>query len=146
MRMCGNSHGQLNEIIVSKSSLSGRDRLLTPESIPPADISLDRLPATLNEAATAAIDVEGYCRAEEEAEGTSGQNALLTSVRRSPSGSGADENRPTSRKSRCPDNGKPPGGRWDGSLSSPGVRHEKQRSGKLGTDRRGGRGVANLAD
>ncbi|MFC1597209.1 hypothetical protein ACFL5Q_04620 [Planctomycetota bacterium] len=43
-------------------------RLLTAESMPPAGINLDELPASLEEAATTAIDVEGYCRPTEKAE------------------------------------------------------------------------------
>jgi hypothetical protein len=44
------------------------DRLLTPVAMPPAGINLAELPASLEEAATAAIDVEGYCRSAEKAE------------------------------------------------------------------------------
>jgi hypothetical protein len=50
------------------------DRLLTPEAMPPAGINLDRLPGSLEEAATAAIDVEGYCRPAEQAECRPEQN------------------------------------------------------------------------
>lgn len=36
------------------------DRLLSPSTMPPADLELDRLPGTLEAAALGAIDVDGY--------------------------------------------------------------------------------------
>ena len=36
------------------------DRLVNPDKMPPADIEIEKLPHILQEAATGAIDIEGY--------------------------------------------------------------------------------------
>ena len=122
------------------------DRLLTPEAMPPAGINLDRLPGSLEEAATAAIDVEGTTGPRSRASPGQDRTLPLKSARRSPRDSDAAEKRPASRKSHCPDNAKIWRRGWDGTLVVFGSSSRETAFWQVEADREGAGRGANLAN